>query len=215
MTQGCKDAGTGRVARAEAHVLSADQEGQLASLWPPEAMWLSEGGPEGYSDLFCGFSQQITSGAQNLGVKTHLKHAGFVDVAIAWKIISTWKNNAQNCNHRSGAGTDTLKSNLRHSRKVPMSCITSETELIIYERVVCCKRRMKDSFSASSSATALGRRKEGRKLWSSFWFMPSETSCTLYVCLFHTGYNLLDYFTWFYVIKLHLCLPVLFRSCSI
>ena len=71
------------------------------------------------------------------------------------------KNNAQNCNHSSGAGTDTLKSNLRQSRKVHMSCITSETELIIYECVVCCKRRMKDSFSASSSATALGRRKEG------------------------------------------------------
>lgn len=54
-----------------------------------------------------------------------------------------------------------LKSNARHPRKIPMSCITSETELIIYECVVCCKRRMKDSFSASSSATALGRRREG------------------------------------------------------
>lgn len=69
------------------------------------------------------------------------------------------KNNAQNCNCSSGAGThwkatqDTLEKYL--------SCITSETELIIYECVVCCKRRMKDSFSASSSATALGRRREG------------------------------------------------------
>ena len=125
-----------------------------------EAMQLSEGSPEGYSDLACGFSQQVTSWAQNLGVKTHLKHAFLVDIAIAWKIISAWKNNAQKCNRSNGAGTDTLTSNLRHSRKVLMSCITSETVLIIYEHVVCCKRRMKGSFSASSSATALGRRKE-------------------------------------------------------
>lgn len=56
---------------------------------------------------------------------------------------------------------DTLKSNLRHLREVPKPCTTSETELIIYEPVVSCKRMMKDSFSASSSATAPGRRKEG------------------------------------------------------
>lgn len=84
-----------------------------------------------------------------------------IDFAIAWKIISLWETMLKNCDCSSGAGMDTLKSNLRHSRKVPKSCTTSETELIIYEFVVSCKRIMKDSFSASSSATVLGRRKEG------------------------------------------------------